>query len=299
MTPTAVLAEISVWTDADTQILRPGVYGGLPDAVYHADPVPGGSLSSSGARRLLPPSCPALFKYEQDNGRPPKKAFDMGHAAHQRILGVGPELVKVVADDWRTKAARDARDEAYARDAVPLLAAQFDVLEEMAEAIAAHPIAQALFQPDNGVAETSMFWTDEKSGVMRRSRLDWLPNPGSRRVIVTDYKSALSAEPGKFARAAMDYGYHQQAAWYLDGVIALEVADDPAFVFVVQEKTAPYLVSVIELDPLALRIGRHLNRHALNIYAACSRTGRWPGYTDDVELVSLPGWYENKYLEEM
>jgi hypothetical protein len=296
---TLAAPEVTAWTEADSQVLRPGIYAGLPDGVYHSDPVPGGSLSSSGARRLLPPSCPALFRYEQDNGRPSKQAFDMGHAAHQRVLGIGPEIVKVDAEDWRTKAAREARDEAYARNAVPLLAAQFDVLEEMAEAIAAHPIAKALFKPDQGVAEASMFWPDEQTGIIRRSRLDWLPTSTDRRLIIADYKTSKSADPEQFAKDAMNYGYHQQADWYRDGVIALGLSADPAFVFVVQEKTPPYLVSVIELDVIALRIGRLLNRRALTRYAECVRTGRWPGYVDDVELVSLPGWYENKWTEEI
>ena len=38
-----------------------GVYD-LPAAAYHRDPVEGGSLSASGAKKLMPPSCPALFK---------------------------------------------------------------------------------------------------------------------------------------------------------------------------------------------------------------------------------------------
>lgn len=42
----------TTWT-----ITEPGVYD-LPAEVYHADPVEGGSLSSTGARKLLPPSCP-------------------------------------------------------------------------------------------------------------------------------------------------------------------------------------------------------------------------------------------------
>ncbi|MBO0827768.1 MAG: hypothetical protein J2P24_08300 [Streptosporangiales bacterium] len=51
---------------ADVMITEPGVYN-LPAAVYHADPVPGGSLSQSGAKKLLPPSCPALYRYWADH----------------------------------------------------------------------------------------------------------------------------------------------------------------------------------------------------------------------------------------
>jgi hypothetical protein len=59
---------------------------------------------------------------------------------------------------------------------------------------------------------------------------------------------------------------------------------------VVQEKTAPYLVTVIELDVLAVREGDALNRRALEVYADCTRTGMWPGYTDAIELIGLPRW---------
>jgi len=34
----------------------PGIYSGVPAEVYHRAPVPGGSLSSTGARQLLPPT---------------------------------------------------------------------------------------------------------------------------------------------------------------------------------------------------------------------------------------------------
>ena len=63
------------------ELTEPGQYGGVTPEVYHADPVFGGSLSSSGARALLPPSCPALFRHKQLHGEPPKAEFDFGHAA--------------------------------------------------------------------------------------------------------------------------------------------------------------------------------------------------------------------------
>jgi hypothetical protein len=47
-------------------ITEPGVYD-IAEDHYHADPVPGGSLSNSGAKKLLPPSCPAKFAYEREH----------------------------------------------------------------------------------------------------------------------------------------------------------------------------------------------------------------------------------------
>ncbi|MHC3392054.1 PD-(D/E)XK nuclease-like domain-containing protein [Streptomyces lavendulocolor] len=278
-------------------ITEPGIYPDLSIEEYHADR---GSLSSSGARRLLPPSCPALFRYEQDHPQPPRRAFDMGTAAHRLVLGDGPELVAVDADDWRTKAARAERDEVYAAGGVPLLAAEYDQVHAMADALRRHPVASALFAPGSGRPEQSMFWRDAPTGVMRRARLDWLPDPRDGRLLVPDYKTTRDASPEGLARAVDTYGYHQQAAWYLDAVRALGLDDRPAFLLVCQEKQAPYLVTVVELDALALRIGAAKNRRAIETYARCVESGRWPGYADDAAPVylSLPAWAQIRDTEE-
>ncbi|MGH3990894.1 MAG: hypothetical protein ACRDSN_00345, partial [Pseudonocardiaceae bacterium] len=147
-----------------TSIDSPGVYD-LPAEVYHADPVAGGSLSSSGARRLLPPSCPALFQHALTNGEVHRAVFDLGHAAHTLALGVGAPLAAIDADDWRTKAAREARDAAYAAGTVPLLRAEHEQVQAMAAALIEHPIAGALLRPGGGDAEQTLVWRDEETGV--------------------------------------------------------------------------------------------------------------------------------------
>lgn len=275
-----------------------GVYD-LPVDVYLADPVPGGSLSSSGARKLLPPNCPARYRYERDHPPTPKPEFDLGHAAHLLTLGAGPAMVVVDAADWRTKAAREARDQAHAAGAAPLLRADYEQVQAMVVALRQHPFAAALFHADRGKPEQSLFWIDQPTGVWRRARLDWVPNAGAGRFIVPEYKTCRSAEPGRLQRAIHEYGYHCQAAWYLDAVTALGLAVEPLFVFVFQEKDPPYLVTVAQPDQVAVRVGRHLNRQALHIYRECDATGRWPGYSDDVEVIPLPPYIENRYAEEI
>lgn len=281
-------------TVATLEITEPGVYE-MSNDEYHADPVPGGSLSCTGAQRLLPPSCPAIFDWLRRHPREPTDAFDFGHAAHDAVLGKGPEIVRLDFDSRRTNEYKAMAEEVRARGGVPLLPKAYRQVQEMADALRRHPIAGVLLQPGAGVAEASLFWVDGDSGVHRRARLDWLPNPTGGRMIIADYKTSDSANPDKFAKSAANFGYHQQHPWYVDAVTALGLADDPQFVFVVQEKEPPYLVSVVQLDSTAVRIGGRLNRQAIDIYAECDSTGHWPAYTDDVALVSLPGWYERKY----
>ncbi|PZF98520.1 PD-(D/E)XK nuclease-like domain-containing protein [Micromonospora deserti] len=279
---------------------RPGIYLGVPDDVYHADPVPGGSLSSTGARDLLPPSCPAKFRHKRDNPQPPKKEFDLGHAAHHLVLGTGPKLVVVDRPRWDTnevkaqvKAIRDAGD-------IPLKPADMDRVEAMAEKLREHPEASALLRPGTGQPEVSLFWIDPETRVKCRARIDFLPDaPGGDRLIVPDYKTCTTAEPEALQKVISDRGYHRQGDWYEGGLRALGRHPNPQMVFIFQEKEPPYVVTVAQPDPTARRIAAHLNREARHVYRSCVESGRWPGYTDDVALISLPGYIENRYAQEL
>lgn len=279
------------------EITRPGVYD-IDEDTYHADPVPGGSLSSSGARRLLPPSCPAVYAHERGHGQAPRRAWDLGTAAHREVLGRGASLEVIDAPDYRTKAAQAARDEAREEGRTPLLAHEHEQVQAMAAALRSHPVAGPLLSPGAGRAEQTLVWQDPETRVVCRARLDHMPHPTSGRMIIADYKTAASAAPDKIGRAVADHGYHVQAAWYSEGVRALKLAEDAAFLFVFQEKTAPYLVTVAELDFMALDIGAALGRLARTTYADCVRTGRWPGYHDDAPAsISLPAWVERTHEE--
>lgn len=281
-------------TATTTTTRAPGVYE-MSDLEYHAHP----ALSSTGARKLLPPSCPALFQWEREHGRPDTRAFDMGHAAHKLALGVGPDIVELPYDSMRTAAAKDFVEQARAAGKVPLKADDYATVKAMAAALRAHSFAGLLFEPDSGRAEAALFWDDDPTGIGRRAKLDWLPNKTDGRLVVPDYKTADSAEPAQFARSVVNYGYHQQSGWYLDAVTALDLGDDPVFVFVVQEKRPPFIVSVIQLDVEALRIGRMLNRRAIDLFIECTAANHWPGYAEGVELTTLPFWYTRDFEDQI
>lgn len=270
----------------------------MPDREYHADPVAGGSLSSSGARKLLAPSCPARFHWDLTHPTPYKKIFDFGHVAHRLVLGAGAGIVVVDANDWRTNKAKAERDEAHAAGKTPILKDDYQIVKDMAAALRAHPLAASLLDPEFGEPEKSLFWVDE-SGIVRRARLDWLPTfvTDNGRYVIPDYKTAASAARDDFEKAADSHGYFQQAPWYEDAVRAC-LGIDAVMVFVAQEKAPPYLVNVIEITTLAREFGHDRNREAIGIYERCVRTGRWPGYGDGFDMISLPGWTERKYLEE-
>ena len=64
----------------------------------------------------------------------------------------------------------------------------------------------------------------------------------------------------------------------------------PAFVFVAQEKKAPYAIGVYYLDPAAIVIGQRLARRDLNAIAACYESGLWHDFGIEPQQISLPAW---------
>ncbi len=267
-------------------ITEPGVYD-IDETRYHADP----ALSSSGARTLLA-TCPAKFRWQMTNPSPPNTNFDFGHVAHKLVLGRGG-IVKVIgAKDFRTKIAQTERDQAYADNKIPILIADFERAQWMEDAIRKHPYAGDLFK--NGSGEQSLFWRDAESGVMCRARPDWLPAPGS--AIFADYKTCASADPDFLQRQIANFGYHRQAAWYMDGIQMLKLCDNPRFLFVFQEKDPPHLITVIELTLEDIDRAAVENRKARAVFANCQAKNDWPGYTDDKVLsLGLPYWARSRH----
>lgn len=270
-------------------VTGPGVYT-LTDEEYFTGPIARESLSSTGARELL--TCPAKFRYNQQHTRPPKRAFDVGHAAHQLVLGAGPELVRFPGtganpEAWQKKDDIAAVDALRAAGKVPLKPSDWDAVHAMAEALQSHPLASRLFT--QGQPERSLIWQDPATGVMCRAKVDWLRPDG-----VVDYKTCESADPQRLRKSVYDHGYHVQAAFYLRGFRLLDLdaaaQREPFFAFVAQEKTPPYLVTVFQLTDTALEYGDRKCAEALRIYADCVEADAWPGYSADIEDIDLPAW---------
>jgi len=262
-------------------ITEPGVHS-LPPAIYHAQT---NSLSYSGVKQLLPPSCPAKFKHWLTAEPAHKPEYDFGHAYHTRVLGIGERVEILEEENWNKKAAQEARKAAYAAGRAPILRKEADAIDAMTEALHNNTRAHELLSAA-GQAEQAIFWDDEATGVSRRAMLDYIHDDGGYMV---DLKTCVSAEPAAISRAMWAYGYYMQGPWYQDAVASCEQWNYwPECVFVFQEKTPPYLVTVASPDDEMLAAGRARNRDAIDLYHQCSTFDYWPGYADGPITVSLP-----------
>lgn len=267
---------------------QPGMYE-LSDDQYFSDPVPEGSLSTSGAKVLL--DCPAKFRWLQTHLQKPKREFDLGHVTHKIVLGKGAEIAALDFKDFKTKKAQELRDAAYADGKVPVLVSDYARAEAMAKAIRANRHANALLNPDHGTAEQAMFWRDEETGIWRRVKLDWFPTRQiGGRLILVDVKTAASSAPAAIDKAIHNLSYCMQDDAYREAIRALGLDDNPSFVFVFVEKEPPHVVTLAELDDDFRELGRRKNRLALDLFAKCRANDEWPGYVTGIHEAKPPRW---------
>lgn len=300
-------------TEIKPLITEPGAYLDIDAEDYHRNPdlLPGPSLSSSGAKKLLAQS-PLHFWFDSplNPDRPAeeqKRHFNVGKAAHDRLLlsERWPEYYHVTPEGFsraKKKAMAEEIAEAEAAEEAGKVILSHDdaeVVKQVAAAIERNEFARAALT--NGVTEETIAWQDPRTGVWLRARPDFRPHSVTedRDVrIITDLKfvAPSHATPNGFRRAIANFGYHQSAAFYFDGIKAVFGKAPTHWLHVVVEKEPPYSVSLYELPAEDIERGRFLNRKAINLFAECMKRGKWPGYADTPRPVGLPEW-ERRNIE--
>lgn len=288
-------------------ITEPGAYPDIDNTDYHRNPdlLPGPSLSSSGAKTILHKSA---YHYWYDSPLNPdrpaesdKPHFGIGKAAHDLILlrDRWPEAYFILPEGFsraKTKqfAAEIEEADAAAESGLTLLRHEdAETVKAVAAAIERSDLAVACLT--NGVTEETLAWTDPNTGVWLRARPDFRPNSiltKSDVMVVADLKfmATTHASPAGFARAVENFGYHQSAAFYADGIKAVYGHYPTHWLHVVVEKEPPHCVALYQLPGEDIERGRVLNRRAIDIFARCLRDNRWPGFSDEPSQVGLPTW---------
>lgn len=139
----------------------------------------------------------------------------------------------------------------------------------------------------------------EKDGLTFKIRVDTLTG-GSLPVI--DFKSARSAEPAKFVKAAYDLGYFLKSALYMDvlmwaGLNSYDLDNKREFWFVAIEKEPPYAHSITickDINLSYMYVGRRQYRYALQKIKKCLASGEWPAYGSSEAELHAPPWHQKE-----
>lgn len=171
---------------------------------------------------------------------PASAAIDMGQLVHQLILGGKEVFVLSPYDDFRTKIAREWRDEQVRNDKIILTGEMQAAAEKIVDNIKNHPhSSKYLLAP--GIKHEQEMFAKTSEGIDLRGKADAIKLDAGA-AIITDIKT--TAQFDKFAKAAYWNHYDLQAATYtLIGAYHLKI--DPTLVnyyFCVAETVAPFRV---------------------------------------------------------
>jgi PDDEXK-like domain of unknown function (DUF3799) len=280
-----------------------GIALDLDSETYHADPCATPSLSSSVAHILTKQSPKhAWAAHPRLGGKPraPRAAWDTGSLSHRLLLGAGDEVAIVNASDWRTKAAKEARAEARARHAIPVLRHKHEEAQAKAEIIRAQ-LLELGFDLTKGHSEVTAFWRETwepGKQIECRARLDHLII-GDGRAVILDLKSTASANPSDVARSASSFGYHIQETAYRCAIetIRPDLTGRVDFAFLFYELEEPYAVTPARLSGSFRELGSRQWARAVQQWGSCLERNAWPGYTESVVTLEPPPWALKDDLE--
>lgn len=276
--------------------IKPGWHV-MSEDEYHADPCPAPSLSASAAKTVIGKT---LLHAWREHPKSPYKVkdnssirSDRGSAAHAVLLG-GRMIVKIDAENYQTKAAKEARDNARKAGLIPILAKEFDYIDEMVE------IAGPRFDMLHGgepICEIVAIWRAASKG-WRRSRLDSIR--ADHRLIV-DYKTTEAAVDAQSCeKRIFSDGLHIQAAAYVEAVETLhpELMGRVEFCFQWQEQKPPFALSPpIYMTEAGLELGRQQWERAGLLWDAAVKANYFPAYTSDPHHACPPSWELTRWLE--
>jgi PDDEXK-like domain of unknown function (DUF3799) len=259
---------------------------------YHADPCAGGpSLSHSVATTLLNRSPKhAWLEHPRLGGtrRPPTSAMDEGALLHRLLLGKGADFQLLNAPDYKTKWARELRDEVRAEGKIPILTHDYHDLMEVTRRVSAR-CAELGFALD-GRSEVAIEFTEEsKHGLVTcRCMIDHVRD---EQLQLIDLKRVANVNPRDLPRAIAEYGYDIQRAAYLRAYELLTGQTGRAeFVFLFFEPEPPYEVVPAFLGGPSRHYGDSRWQRAVDLWGKLLAEGTypWPGYSEGAIVIDVP-----------
>ena len=227
---------------------------------------------------------PAHYKYLLEHPAEDTPALHFGRALHSAVLTPEAYLTDYViapSVDKRTKAGRELYAEWKASlptGAEELSAEDAQTIGEMVEAIKGNKGVMSFLEGTR--REVPIFWTDSKTGLPCKCRVDaW--GDGT----LLDLKTVTDAM--SFERDACNYGYHVQAAHYIDAVWS-QTHKVPEWYFIVIEKKPPYGIRFIRALPGFLDYGEFIRDELMEKVKECRDKGEWPSYK--AGEISEPKW---------
>ncbi len=141
--------------------------------------------------------------------------------------------------------------------------------------------------------EICYVWREETSGMPCKALID---ADSSSEDAIIDLKTTREISPDGFRRSILRYGYHRQAAFYLNGALSVE-RQRKNFFWIAQESVPPFDCVVYEPGPDMISQAAETLYRWLAQIGECRERDEWPGFgAYGTVTLFLPEWMN--YEEE-
>lgn len=230
---------------------------------------------------------PMHYRYMADNPQPPTEAMILGTATHRMILE--PERVGDLAT-WGGREEEKVRRGKVWDDFLAVHAGKMIVTVKERDAMVGMAVGARNNAPimkyagAKGDCEVTMVWTDTKTGLKFKGRIDKLIKAGPT---IFDLKTTRSCQKYKFGGQAYTLGYHIKMALYWQGYKNL-TGDLPTLVLGAIENTAPHESAVYRITSDALLQGLEDLGAILAKRQQCIALDEWPAAEPEEAELTLP-----------
>lgn len=283
-----------------------GVWLNLPAEVYHRSP----GVSQSTLKEFGEYATPLHYKARKR--KVPTEDMEFGTICHTAVLEPGklaeayylepevyPALVKgkkgepdsTIAKKWSNNAdwCKDWNREHDDRPIIDKLR-EADIPHIVKRVSALTEFGSAL---KHGQREVSFFKRDEITGLLLKCRTDVFVRDADGADWIFDLKKVQSggASREEFSKSIADFGYHIQAASYM------QITGSAHFVFVPFDDAEPFDACQWEVEQADLDAGAFEYRRLLNEFAVCTKNDTWTGYRGGIDKIGLPAYAKKKLTQ--
>jgi exodeoxyribonuclease VIII len=241
-------------------------------------------LSSSAIKTLL--KCPEKFESQyikkKTKGKS-TKAMDQGSLIHTYILEKHLFLDRyfpATFKDRRSKAYLEAKKIAEGKEVVAKK--YYESCELIDEKLSKDPVGKNLFT--YGKIEQSYFWKDPETGILLKSRPDFISINDN---YIVDIKKTKCCEESDFQRSIEKYKYYIQAAMQLDAYKAVTGKSHLNYIYFAIEAEEPFVFSIFTLGDDFIEEGRKEYKRGLQLYLECMKNNYWPGYHKGIIEINM------------
>jgi hypothetical protein len=236
---------------------------------------------------------PKRFRAEVEAPHRDSPAMRLGRLEHCAVLEPDELMRRYCA--WNGGDKRSTEWKAFKAAATLEIidAEDYDLALKMRDAARSHP-AMSRYLSGPGENEISIAWTDQKTGLACKARIDRFTLG-----CLMDLKTARDISQRAMRRAMLPVnlgglGYAGQFAFYRRGLIAsgyVGAVEGMPCVLGCIETFPPYECAVYSVAPNALANGNAEIDSSLAKVAECRASGVWPGGHDEEEELDFDDWF--------